>query len=103
MIDFIRLLEKKINLYAVVLFGSVARGVLKDYDDIDLAVFSENFGKDTLEEMKLLLKLRRKINTDIEPLPFSNKDYFDHSKTDFIEGILRDGKVIYKEGRLLLD
>ncbi len=52
--------------------------------------------------MKALLKLRRKVDIDIEPLPFSKKDFFEHAKTDFVEEILSHGKLIYKEGTLLI-
>jgi len=100
--DFIKLVKGSVSLYAVVLFGSYARGSPAKFSDIDVAVFSPDFGINPLEEMKTLLKLRRKVDLRIEPLPFSKNDFLEHAKTDFIEEILRHGKLIYKEGRLFL-
>lgn len=100
--EFVESLTKSYNVFAVVLFGSYAQGKAGDYSDIDVAVFSSDFGKDVFEEMKSLFKLRRKIDTDIEPLPFSKKDYFEHNRSDFINDILSKGKVIYKDGQIMI-
>lgn len=96
---YISLLRNVYNVYAIVLFGSHARGKATDYSDIDVAVFSDDFGKDPFSEMKGLLKLRRKINPDIEPLPFSKQVFFDHDKAEFVSEIISNGKIIYKEGQ----
>jgi predicted nucleotidyltransferase len=97
--EYIRLLRDSYNVYAIILFGSHAQGRAGDYSDIDLAVFSDDFEKDPFQEMKGLLKLRRKINPDIEPLPFSKQVFFEHDNAEFVSEILSRGKVIYKEGR----
>ena len=100
--EFVESLTKTYNIFAVVLFGSYAEGKAGDFSDIDVAVFSADFGKNAFEEMKSLFKLRRKIDTDIEPLPFSEKDYFEHSRSDFINDILARGKIIYKDGQMMI-
>lgn len=100
--EFILLLTRSYNIFAVVLYGSYAEGRGHDLSDVDVAVFSDDFGKNIFEEMKNLFKLRRKIDTDIEPLPFSKKTYFEHENTDFVGEILSKGKVIYKDGQLLI-
>jgi predicted nucleotidyltransferase len=101
--EFVELLTKAYNVFAIVLFGSYAEeGRAHDFSDIDLAVFSDDFGENLFEEMKSLFKLRRKIDTDIEPLPFSKRDYFEHENTDFVNVILSHGKVIYKDGKMLI-
>lgn len=100
--EYIRLLRDSYNLYAVILFGSYAQGMARDYSDIDIAVFSEDFGKDPFSEMKGLLKLRRKVNPDIEPLPFSKQVFFEHGKAEFVSEILSKGKLIYKEGQIYI-
>ncbi len=46
---FIKLLEASVNLYAVVFFGSYVRGKPCEFSDIDLAVFSEDFGANPLD------------------------------------------------------
>lgn len=98
--EYINILIKRFNIYAIVLFGSYAYGDPKEYSDIDLAIFSESFGNDPLSEMTLLCKMRRRVDTAIEPLPFSKEDFFKHSEKDFIHEILGNGKIIYKEGKI---
>lgn len=99
---FIELIIKRFHVEAVVLFGSYAGGNPKDYSDIDVAVFSPDFGKNPLNEMTELCKLRRKIDTDIEPLPFSAQDFYEYTKADFVYEILQNGKIIYKGGKVLI-
>ena len=100
--EFVGLLTKSYDVFAVVLYGSYVKGKANDLSDVDVAVFSDDFGKDTFEEMKSLFKLRRKIDTDIEPLPFTKKAYFEHEKADFVSEILSKGKVVYKDGQILI-
>jgi uncharacterized protein len=100
--DFVALMRAKYNIYAVVLFGSYAEGRANDDSDIDVAVFSDDFGKDPYEEMKALFRLRRQIDTDIEPLPFSRDAYFSNDTAEFVNEIVRKGKVIFMENRLLI-
>ncbi|MBF0564919.1 MAG: nucleotidyltransferase domain-containing protein [Nitrospirae bacterium] len=100
--DFIEAVSRSYNVYAVVLFGSYAQGNAGEYSDIDVAVFSDDFGEDIFEDMKKLFQLRRRIDPDIEPLPFKKKDFFTHNKTDFIRDIVATGKLIYKEGKILI-
>lgn len=100
--EFIETITKRYNVFAVILFGSYAEGRAGEFSDIDVAVFSDDFGKNIFEEMKNLFKLRRKIDTDIEPLPFSKKDYFEHERSDFVDEILSRGKVIYKDGQMFV-
>lgn len=100
--EYIDVVIHQFNIYAIVLFGSYAHENPREYSDIDVAVFSESFGNDPLAEMTMLNKMRRKVDTDIEPLPFSKDDFLMHSSRDFIQEILRNGKIIYKEGKILI-
>ncbi len=100
--EFITILTNYFNIFAVVLYGSYAEGKAGEYSDIDIAVFSDDFGENLLEDMKILFKLRRKIDPDIEPLPFKKQDYFEYGNADFVKEILSNGKVIYKEGKILI-
>ena len=100
--DFVAIMRERYNIYAVVLYGSYAEGRANDDSDIDVAVFSDDFGKDPYEEMTALFRLRRQIDTDIEPLPFSREAYFSNDAAEFVNEIVRKGKVIYQEDRPLL-
>jgi hypothetical protein len=48
--------------------------------------------------MKALFRLRRQIDTDIEPLPFSRDVYSGSDSSEFVSEIVRKGKVIYMAG-----
>lgn len=100
--EFINLLTDAYDIFAVILFGSYAEGKAGEYSDIDVAVFSDDFGDDAFEDMKKLFRLRRKIDPDIEPLPFKKHDYFEHNNADFVHEIISRGKIIYKEGSLFI-
>lgn len=58
----------------IILFGSQAKGTSKDYSDVDVAVVSDSFGKDYLEEMMTLKKLASKVDFSIEPHPLTPAD-----------------------------
>jgi predicted nucleotidyltransferase len=72
---YIALLKKKrINVSKVILFGSHAKGLAKPDSDIDIAVISSQFGRDSFKEMTFLRKVALEIDSHIEPLPFSPQD-----------------------------
>jgi predicted nucleotidyltransferase len=100
--EYIRLLTDVYNVFAVVLYGSYAQGKVTDSSDIDVAVFSDSFGDNPIEEMTRLFKLRRAVDTDIEPLPFSKRSFLNHGEADFVKHILSTGKILYREGQLYI-
>ncbi|MCD4785505.1 MAG: nucleotidyltransferase domain-containing protein [Candidatus Eremiobacteraeota bacterium] len=100
--DFIDLLLETIRVEAVVLYGSYAHGNPRLYSDIDIAVFSPDFGGNPIEETTFLFKLRRKIDTDLEPLAYSSNDFYDYTPADFVHEIIENGKIIYKDGKYLI-
>ncbi|MFH1825265.1 MAG: nucleotidyltransferase domain-containing protein [Candidatus Firestonebacteria bacterium] len=86
-----------LDLKMVVLYGSHAKGLAKENSDIDVAVFVSKKGKmDYLEKGKLLFRLRREIDSRIEPNLFYMEEVRHREKADFISEILKTGKVIYK-------
>lgn len=69
-----------VNVEELILFGSYAKGTAKSWSDIDVAVISKDFGKDSHSELVKLLNIRDKASIDIEPHPFNPKDL--HAKWD---------------------
>jgi predicted nucleotidyltransferase len=62
------------NFIKVILFGSYAKGTHNDDSDIDIAVIFKDY--DNLIDMQLeLMKLRRKIDSRIEPHPFRESEF----------------------------
>jgi predicted nucleotidyltransferase len=63
---YIEALEEKVKVSKVVLYGSWVNGQPHEYSDIDLAVFSPDFGKNKLLELQLLSKLSWTIDESID-------------------------------------
>lgn len=64
------------NFYSskVYLFGSFAKGTQHNESDIDIAVILDDYN-DRLEIMMELMRLRRNIDSRIEPHPFRLKEF----------------------------
>lgn len=75
----------------IILFGSYAKGNYNDDSDIDIAVVFKDYGN--LIDMQLeLMRLRRKIDSRIEPHPFRESE-FDLSNP-IVSEILKFGQEI---------
>lgn len=75
----------------IVLYGSYAKGIANEDSDIDIAVICDSIEDDFLEKSFQLFKLRRGIDSRIEPVLLEKSN----DKSGFCEEILRTGKVIY--------
>ena len=69
--------EHRIVVDKAVLFGSYATGKNTVDSDVDVAVVSSQFGKNTFREMSLLRRVALTINASLEPLPFSPSAFND--------------------------
>jgi predicted nucleotidyltransferase len=58
------------------LFGSFINGSPDHDSDIDIAVISEEFTGDLVDDTMKLMRIRRKVNTRIEPHPLSKGNPF---------------------------
>jgi len=67
--------EAGITVDKAYLFGSFAKGKTWEGSDVDLCIISSQFGKNYLEEKSRLNKLALKIDSRIEPVPFSPSDF----------------------------
>ena len=81
----------------VILFGSYARGTPRDYSDVDLAVISPDFRGGTEEDYLLLGRVAREVTPLIEAFPYTPKDIRNHVRGDFLDHILKTGKVVYRQ------
>lgn len=74
--NFINLLESNnINIQRAVLFGSYANGTNDEWSDIDLAVVSESFKGNRLDDMLELNNYIVKSSLDISPIPYRPEDF----------------------------
>lgn len=84
--------ENGIGIWRIYLYGSSALGAATPYSDIDVAVFLDKDEIHGFDDDALLMKLRRKVDLDLEPHAFAKSD-FDHSNP-FIREIINTGKRI---------
>lgn len=95
--EFIKKLEKHITVKKVILYGSWANGNPDTYSDIDLAVFSPDFGKHKLKELQLLSKLAWEVDESIEAIPYSIDQLNNDDPSKFVYKIIKTGEIIYDE------
>ena len=75
---------------AIILFGSYAKGTNNDDSDIDIAIIIDDFKNDIIDEELNLMRLRRKIDTRIEPHLIRIEDY-KKAETPFIQEVIDTG------------
>ena len=75
----------------VFLFGSCAKGTNHEDSDIDIAVILKEFDNQ-LDIQLELMRLRRKIDSRIEPHPFREKDF--NINSPVVNEILKHGQRI---------
>lgn len=80
-----------INPKLIVLYGSYAKGSANEDSDIDIAVICDIIGDDFIEKSQQLFKLRRGIDSRIEPVLIEQGN----DRSGFCEEILKTGKIIY--------
>jgi len=66
--------NEKFNFIKIILFGSYAKGNYHDDSDIDIAVVLKDY-HDFMDMQLELMRLRRKIDSRIEPHPFRASDF----------------------------
>ncbi len=87
-----RLKENNIPVEKVLLFGSYTKGVAKEDSDIDIAVISPVFKGDRYLDRRRIVPMRRGIDSRIDPIPFTPRDYADGGI--LIDEIKRTGQEI---------
>jgi len=91
--QYLRVLrENNLNYSKVYLYGSYAQGNYKKDSDIDLAIVSNDFSGDVIDDQLLLMKLRRKVDTRIEPHPFVEEEF--SMDNPFVKTIIETGEEI---------
>ncbi|MFH2091168.1 MAG: nucleotidyltransferase domain-containing protein [Pseudomonadota bacterium] len=88
--EYIHLLNKNgLMISQAFLFGSYVHGHYTELSDIDIALVSDKFEGIRFNDRNRIRKFKFEINPDIEPMPFSNKDF---TKDDpFVKEILETG------------
>jgi predicted nucleotidyltransferase len=83
--------QSKFDFIKIILFGSYAKGNFNDDSDIDIAIVFKDYGN-ILDVQLELMRIRRKIDSRIEPHPFRERE-FDLSNP-LANEIIKHGMVI---------
>lgn len=94
--DYLRILRNnKIVVERAILYGSQAANTADSDSDIDVAIVSEDFGRDYIKEAVRLKLLALEVNPDISPRPYSIEDYRSTKPGDFLfDEVIQKGRVI---------
>lgn len=70
------LVKEEMNVEAIYLFGSFVNGNHDQDSDIDIAIVADDFSGDIIEDTLKLMRIRRKVDTRIEPHPLRKDNPF---------------------------
>lgn len=85
------LVKQKFDPKQIIIFGSWIKGTYYDDSDIDIAVVFSDYD-DSIDMQLELMRLRRKIDSRIEPHPFKEHDF--NLSNPFAAEIISHGKQI---------
>ena len=88
--EYVELICKNYKIEAIILFGSYVKGTEHNDSDIDIAVITDDIKSDIFDEELNLMRLRRNIDTRIEPHIIRIQDYKD-ATTPFIKEVIDTG------------
>lgn len=90
--EFVKELKRqKIIVTKVILYGSRVSGKAHEYSDIDVAIVSPDFGKDSYRDGARLFEIAGKIDPRIEPVAISLKSYEEDTWIPLIYEIRKNG------------
>jgi len=72
--EYANAVKSKYDFVKIILFGSYAKGTWNEDSDIDIAVVLRDYSN-LIDTQLDLMRMRRKIDSRIEPHPFREKDF----------------------------
>ena len=78
------------KVYAIILFGSYAKGTEHEDSDIDIAIITDDIKNDIFDEELNLMKLRKGIDYRLEPHIIRIQDY-KNAETPFVKEVIDTG------------
>ena len=95
--DFIRRLQARIRLEAVILYGSFAKGTAGESSDIDIAVISPDFeGLSSWDRQEIIARATVGRAYRLAPIGYSSSEYHSPGPHSFLREIMRTGRVVYE-------
>ena len=89
---YCEVIQNIFSVKKVVLYGSYSRGDQKEWSDIDVAVFLNERKEDILTAESKLHKLRREIDSRIEPVILDEEK----DLSGFAKEVLKSGIIIFQ-------
>ena len=86
---YAELVRKAYGPCGVYLYGSYAKGTNTTDSDIDISVVGDRLSGDSLQDLFDLMRIRRQIDTRIEPHPFQTSDFT--PSNPYVKDILETG------------
>lgn len=88
--SYLRALHKNnIPIKEAILFGSYAKGNSHEWSDIDIALVSEVFIGDRIDDKDKIRKITLSISSELEVIPFSPNDF--NEQDPLVKEIIRTG------------
>ena len=81
--------QHNIQIKEAILFGSYAKGCANEWSDIDIALVSDIFVGDRIDDKDKIRRITLSISSEIEVLPFAPKDF--HLQNPLAKEILTTG------------
>lgn len=88
--DYLSALKKNsIPIKEAFLFGSYAKGNFTKWSDIDIALVSDIFAGDRIDDKDKIRSITLSISSEIEVMPFAPKDF--NLQNPFVKEIVKTG------------
>ncbi len=84
--------ENNIPINQAILFGSYAKGNYNEWSDIDLALVSDVFQGNRIDDRSKIRLITLQVSSDIEVLPYRTQDF--NSDDPFVKEIMETGVSI---------
>ena len=81
--------QSNIPIQQAILFGSYAQGNYNEWSDIDLAIVSDVFVGNRMDDKDKIRAITHSISSELEVIPFSPQDFT--SQNPFVKEILKTG------------
>ena len=95
--DFVRRVQGRIRLEAVILYGSFAKGTANESSDVDIAVISPDFeGLSTWDRQEMIARATVGRAYRLAPIGYSSTEYHGPGPHSFLREIIRTGRVVYQ-------
>lgn len=91
-------LAQEVKVEKLILFGSYAYGSPHEHSDFDIAVISEDFERmDFWARIELFAKTALSVDSRLELIGFSKKEYQKPDAASFLAFIKKKGKVVFSK------